>query len=125
MQNKEVIEKIKKLFAVAHNKGASDAEAQAAMLKAQRLMTKYNIIIEHSDDEEIVYERVSCATPGNKKFRVVLAQVVASNFRCQHYLSNQKVCFSEERETRVLHKKHLNTLINMPLKKQGSYIVYV
>ena len=93
MKNKEVIEKIKKLFAVAHNEGASDAEAQAAMLKAQRLMVKYNITIEYSDDEEIVYERVSCATPGNKKFRLGLAQVVASNFRCQHYLSNEKVCF--------------------------------
>ena len=65
MKNKEVIEKIKKLFAVAHNEGASDAEAQVAMLKAQRLMVKYNIVIEYSDNEEIVYERVSCATPGN------------------------------------------------------------
>ena len=60
MTKEQVIEKIKKLLALA-NDNCNDNEAQAALLMAQKLMAKHNVHVEVSDMEETVaYAQEEC-----------------------------------------------------------------
>lgn len=79
-----IISKIEKLLSLAGN-NPSEAEAQAAMLKAQQLMAEHNISMESIQEQdpsqkEIVQEWVK----GGQSCQWMrgLAQVIANNFRC-------------------------------------------
>ena len=91
--NNKVIEKIKKLLATANDKGATENEAQVALLKAQELMAKYDVEVEYSDEETIEYSRETCVHRYNAGYRVPLCQVIAKNFRCQVMMVNNSVVF--------------------------------
>lgn len=87
MDNERIIEKIKGLLALGDkSRNCEDAEAQAAMLKAQELMAKYNISVEMTEEEKISYTHEVCDSKWNMGFRKPLARVIANNFRCTHYL---------------------------------------
>ena len=54
MDNSKIVEKIKGLLALGDkSRNTEEAEAEAALLKAQELMAKYNISVEMTEDEKI------------------------------------------------------------------------
>lgn len=86
MEQNNIISKIEKLLSLAGN-NPSEAEAQAAMLKAQQLMAENNISMETvkgSDPtkNEVVQEWIK----GGQSCQWMrhLAQVIANNFRCSY-----------------------------------------
>lgn len=96
MNNKEVIEKVKKILALAEN-NPNENEALAAALKAQKMMAKFHIQEEDLRDEvtESTIDSIVAKHNGKTaKWRLSLALVIAANFRCRVYIQNGKdVCF--------------------------------
>lgn len=93
MVNEQVIEKIKKCLALANN-NPSEAEAQAAMLQAQKLMAKYNISVEITDEAEAIsYSQEKCVHRYDAAYRKPLASVIADNFRCRYFLQGSRIVF--------------------------------
>lgn len=96
MENKkDIIEKIRKVLALAEN-NPNENEAIAAALKAQKLMAKF-----HIDEKEIGQEvtednidKLICKVSGKtQKWRLQLASILANNFRCKVYLLGSDVVF--------------------------------
>jgi hypothetical protein len=84
MTNKNIISKIEKLLALAGN-NPSEAEAQAAMLKAQKLMAEHNLdmsTFKEAGEVKKEVEQVWVKGGHNCNWMIRLAQVVAENFRC-------------------------------------------
>lgn len=91
-----VIEKVKKLLALGDaSKNNSEAEAQSAMLKAQKLLAEYDLSIDSVMDDSIEDEIKTeyCEHKWNAKFRIPLATVLGKNFRCEPFLSGNVVAF--------------------------------
>ena len=95
-KRENVMEKIKKLFALAEN-NPSEEEAKVAILKAQELMVQYDIETTDLDDldiakaEEIEEEWVDLPP---KKWKYTLAQIVAKHFKVRHfYCGKQHLIF--------------------------------
>ena len=103
--NENIIAKIKKLLALASD-NSSEEEAKSAALKAQELLAKHHIdmkLVENLDldkVEEIVSNRIEVPA---KKWKYVLAQIVAKNFRCavHTYGSSFIVFFGHETDVAV------------------------
>lgn len=101
-KREKMIEKIKKMMALAEN-NPSEEEALAAALQAHKLMMKYNI---HEDEvtlEEVKEDIVSVFSQQKhnshlKAWRKQLGAVVASAFRCKCYVSGQDVVFRGYKE---------------------------
>lgn len=95
MEKEKVIEKIRKIMALAE-KNPSQNEAISAALKAQKLMAQYHIS-ESDILEEITEEKVeSMVVPVDgktEKWRFSLAVVLAKNFRCKCYACGADVAF--------------------------------
>jgi hypothetical protein len=84
MTEKNIISKIEKLLALAGN-NPSEAEAQAAMLKAQKLMAEYNLdMAQFKDQPQEKKEAVTEYFQGyhNTGWAISLARVICDNFRC-------------------------------------------
>ena len=85
MTEKNIISKIEKLLALAGN-NPSEAEAQAAMLKAQKLMAENNLTMEtlNSNKEPQKKEVVQEWFKGGQscQWMRILGKVIANNFRC-------------------------------------------
>ena len=96
MENKkQMIEKIKKVMALAEN-NPNENEAIAAALKAQKLMAKFHINEDELGEEltESKLESMECEVGGKtQKWKLQLAVVLANNFRCKIYLKNNNVTF--------------------------------
>lgn len=93
----KIIEKIRNLMDLANN-NPNENEALAAALKAQQLMAKYNVHMENlerEDPEERIVKKVFDGGnySGNRKWRPILARVIAQNFRCKYYLSLDCIVF--------------------------------
>ena len=85
--DKEVLEKVKKLLALSDkSKNTSEAEAEAALLKAHELMAKYAITMDEVAEEKVTYAHEVCESKWNMGFRKPLAVIIAQNFRCETYL---------------------------------------
>lgn len=91
MENKKVIDKIRKLMALAEN-NPEENEAIAAALKAQKLMAEHGIElvdVKDAPDEspEIIEARYDFNSGGHNmsKWKWRLAGIVAQNFRCKIY----------------------------------------
>lgn len=96
MKSKDnIVDKIKALLALGDsNRNNSDEEAQAAMLKAQELMAKYDISAEEVDTEdEEQYSHEMCEHKWDYAYRVPLAQVLGKNFRCMVYMNGKRIVF--------------------------------
>ena len=81
---KNIISKIEKLLALAGN-NPSEAEAQAALLKAQQLMAEHNLdMAQFEDAGKVKKEAVKDYVRGyhNTGWAIHLAQVICNNFRC-------------------------------------------
>ena len=92
MQN-EILEKIQKLLALAGN-NPSEAEAKAAMLKAQELMLKYHIDNpETVDDDKVVSVYYDLGSRKKTEFVLMISVVVAGNFRSKTVHHGQRVIF--------------------------------
>lgn len=83
MAEKNIISKIEKLLALAGN-NPSEAEAQVAMLKAQKLMAEYNLDMAQFQDKPQKKEAVTEYFKGyhNTGWAMALAKVICDNFRC-------------------------------------------
>lgn len=89
-----IIDKIRKLLALARDKGASEHEADAAMKKASDLMMRFNIDAGAIDQEE---ERAKIMR-GNRtepldKWEAILAQAVAHLYDCAIIHWGKVYCF--------------------------------
>ena len=96
MNKESIVKKIEALLALSDaDRNNSEEEAQAAMLKAQELMAKYDISIEQVEttENEEQYSHETCEHKWDYAYRVPLAQVMAKNFRCMVYMSNKKIVF--------------------------------
>ncbi|HFL2515555.1 TPA: DUF2786 domain-containing protein [Clostridioides difficile] len=89
--SEKVINKIRKLLALAEG-NSSYKEAESAALKAQALMSKYNIDLIELDLEEnsekigIYYENIN----SQRSWKYKLATVIADNFRCKTFVIGTK-----------------------------------
>lgn len=87
MDNKRVLEKVRRLLALSDKtKNESEAEAEAALLKAHELMAKYDITMDEASEEKVAYVNEVCSSKWNMGFRKPLAVIIAQNFRCETYL---------------------------------------
>ena len=84
----KILERIKKLMALADNKGATEAEAMAAALAAQKLIAEYDVEDWelHSKDAEPMVEEQSDTV--SRRWRWHLAGVIAPAFRCRSFENN-------------------------------------
>jgi len=93
MNNNSVVDKIKKLLALASN-NPSEEEAKAAMLKAQELMLRYHIENpETVEDDRVVAVFHDLGARRKTEFVLMISVVVAKNFRCRTLHEGQKVYF--------------------------------
>lgn len=81
----KILERIKKLMALADDRGATEAEAMAAALAAQKLIAEYDVEDWelHSKDAEPIVEEEAAESP--RRWRWQLASVIGSAFRCRYY----------------------------------------
>lgn len=92
---KQVIDKIKKILALAEN-NPNENEAVAAAMKAQALMAKFHIEEKELGEEvtENNIDSLECVVNGkSQKWRIQLASVLAKNFRCKLFLTSGNVTF--------------------------------
>ena len=88
----KIISRVRKLLAKAGN-NSSDAEAQAALAKAQEYMVKYGVKIEDTNQERKVhYGRVDKST--KLWWKIALANIIADNFRCWAYCDPMSLLFA-------------------------------
>lgn len=88
----QIADKIQKLLNLAGN-NPSEAEAQAALLKAQALMAKYNIDKESlSAEEAISYDLIQTKVKSHK-FNNQLGQILGNSFACRVIIFDSKVSF--------------------------------
>ena len=89
-EESRLVGKIKKLLALAGN-NSNQEEAKQALLKAQQLMAENNIDVSFDNtDEPVAYSMELAVTKMNKAFRLSLAGIIASNFRCRAFILGNK-----------------------------------
>lgn len=88
----KMVEKVRKLLSLAGN-NPSEKEAQAAALKAQELIAKYNLDMSQETGEKISYKLVEAVHSNNEGYRKPLAVVVADNFRCKAIVVGNMINF--------------------------------
>lgn len=91
-EREKVIEKIKKMLMTTTENGASEEEAQAFMLRAQKLMLKHGLSMSDIETEGQAVKEV-VEEPGSDFERRVwwkgrLASIIAENFRCYTFFTN-------------------------------------
>lgn len=96
-KREKMIEKIKKMMALAEN-NPSEEEALSAALQAHKLMMKYNIHESEVTLEEVKEDIVSIFSEQKHnsslhKWRKQLGAIVARAFRCKCYISGKDVVF--------------------------------
>lgn len=109
-ERKAIIERIKKLFALADNNPNAN-EALAAALKAQKLIANYDIgqsELSHDEEEPIVEIE---ALVRERAWGVALANIVASNFRCKTF-------------TRVGNHKKIPVFLGYEMDSKAAALTY-
>lgn len=95
----EMMRKIEQLLNKTTEKGATEAEAESAILMAQKLMAKYHIQEKELNlGQEPVNEvfRKSTGYKAMAQWSIQILQLIAKNFRCKSYLSNKEAAFIGE-----------------------------
>lgn len=137
MEYNNIISKIEKLFALA-NKNTSAEEAQAALLKAQKLMADYNIETNALGLQEATRIVEKYTTIRRKKYNVILARIIASSFACKMFLHGDYIAMfgkqddveaataSMEFISRIMHKQATQAVRNAGYtpNRAGSSIPY-
>lgn len=90
----KILDKVQKLLALAGN-NPSEAEAQAAALKAQALIAEYNLDMDALSDDERkeAYELIAAVHANNEGYRKTLSAILAPNFRCKAIIIGNTVHF--------------------------------
>ena len=88
----KVLDKVRKLLALAGN-NPSEKEAQAAALKAQKLIAQYNLVLSQDCGEKFIYKLVQAVHSNNEGYRKPLAVAIAENFRCKAIMVGNMVNF--------------------------------
>lgn len=87
MDTERVMERVRRLLAIANDPAASDNEQRIALEQAQRLMDKHAIeewqFEENHDDVEIIERRIRLETNPCNRYMVELANIVARGNRCR------------------------------------------
>ena len=97
MTNEKIIAKIKNLLDLSTS--PNEHEAKAAALKAQELMAKYDIDSQAVVDTTSYMDEIGHifveddGKHSMKKWKVLLAPVIANNFRCKLYFHGNSVVF--------------------------------
>lgn len=92
MNKEQLMNKVNKLLALAGN-NPSQEEANAAYLKAQKLIAEYNLNMdEFSEDKESIV-MMPATHSNNEGYRTTLAMILAKNFRCRVIMSGNQVNF--------------------------------
>ena len=116
MENKKIIDKIRKLMALAGN-NPEEHEAIAAALKAQKLMAEHGIQLADVEDDssespEIIEARYDFTSGGHSmsKWKWKLASIVAENFRCKIYVIDRKaiVFYGLESDAKIAQEVFVN-----------------
>lgn len=107
MEQKQALEKIKKLLSLSDN-NPNEAEAKSAMLMAQKLMSKYDISLDDTKDEKAEFMIARCTHKWDMGFRIPLSTVISENFRVENFLSNGTVCFFGHRLDAEIAKETFN-----------------
>ena len=84
-----MLEKVKKLLALAGN-NPSEAEAQAAALRAQELIAKYNLTVT-DDEEKLEMSESKFQTGVDKSWKYGLANIIEKNFRVKAYWIGKRI----------------------------------
>ena len=89
----KIAEKIQHLLDKTVANGATESEAQTALLLAQKLMAKYNINQESlSGEEKISYSLEACKVRVNPRSKW-MCMVIADSFAVKAILSGGKICY--------------------------------
>lgn len=142
MTLEQVTKKVEKLFALAGNNPSMD-EAQAALLKAQELMAKYNLTQDMLHGQESILITQKETTVKATKFNISLAVTIAKSFACRAFLtgtktSNKKIAFfgkicdieaaaaAQEFISRVMHRNGLKAVraVGLVPMRAGANIPY-
>ena len=112
----KIIEKIKKLLALADD-NCNESEALEAALASQRLIAQYNI-----DESELAtssneIEEVASKPYSGNTWRYILANIIAENFRCKSYTSE---CANYDNST----NKYEQVFIGYSNDAQAALLVY-
>lgn len=97
MTQEKILNKIKNLLDLSTS--SNEHEAKAAALKAQELMAKYDIDSQSVVDTTSYMDEISHifveddGKHSMKKWKVLLAPVIANNFRCKLYFHGNSVVF--------------------------------
>lgn len=103
MANREdIIERVKKLLALAEDEGATEAEATAAALMAQRLIAQNDV--EQWELHAAAEEPIEAckSAPARSRWRWHLARVVAPAFRCRYYNNRRYNYQKRENDQRIV-----------------------
>lgn len=104
MAEQKIIDKIRKLFALAE-KNPNEQEAMSAALKAQELMAQYHVDSSMLDEEltdKTIAEMESYVGTGSK-WKYHLASIIAKNFCCKVYVRNKDtiIFYGFERDAEI------------------------
>ena len=87
MDAERIMERVRRLLAIANDPAASDNEQRIALEQAQRLMNKHAIeewqLEEDHDDVEIIERRIRLETNPCNRYMAQLANIVAHGNRCR------------------------------------------
>lgn len=120
MNRESLMKKVEKLLSLAGN-NPNEAEAKAAMAKAQKLIAEYNIdenLIGKEKDEIVV---LKAEHPNNNGYRARLAAVLAPNFRCRVVMVGTDVHFIGHKVDAEVCVKVFNYAYKIS-RRQGSRI---
>jgi len=97
----KILDRVRKLFSLAGN-NPSEEEATAAALKAQELISRYNLTVT-DDSEKIELSTTAFMAGANKSWKYGLANVIAKNFRvkCYWIAQRQIVFYGYKQDTMV------------------------
>lgn len=92
MNREQLMNKVNKLLALAGN-NPSQAEANAAMAKAQKLIAEYNLNMDEFAEEKEQIVMMPCEHPNNNGYRTHLSVILGKNFRCRPIMCGNRVNF--------------------------------
>jgi hypothetical protein len=114
MQSDKVLDQVRKLLALAGN-NPSKEEATEAMLKARRLMAKYNIgeVQLATEPDEVIQNKVDMNV--RSYWMKMLATIIANNFRCttfsyRVYKGANIVFMGHEADSRIAEEMYRYTI---------------
>lgn len=92
MNKEQLMNKVNKLLALAGN-NPSQAEANAAFAKAQKLIAEYNLNMDEFEDKKEEIVMMPCEHPNNNGYRTTLSVILGKNFRCRPIMCGGTVNF--------------------------------